>query len=121
MAVKRVEPIWRRPEAATAPSRRPADASVEFAEYVRARLDWPLDPARDRPILRYSDRLALLKEAQRRGVGRFEANLVIARVLHQEGMGQTYEMRPKSGWVGLALVVGLVQGAIGMGLWWMLG
>jgi hypothetical protein len=36
-------------------------------------------------ILRYSRRLALLKEAGRRGIGRFEANLIIAAVQHQQG------------------------------------
>ena len=33
--------------------------------------------------LRYSQRLALLKEAGRRGIGRFEANLIIASVQHR--------------------------------------
>src|SRR4051794_38981135 len=58
----------------------PVDPAGEFADWVRDQLDGPL--------LRYSARLVLLKEAQRRGLGRFEANLVIASVLHRAGMGQ---------------------------------
>ena len=34
-------------------------------------------------VLRYSQRLDLLKEAGRRGIGRFEANLIIASVQHR--------------------------------------
>jgi hypothetical protein len=113
VSVKRVEPIGMQGQTAAAPARRPVDASADFAEYVRVRLEGP--------VLCYSDRLALLKEAQRRRLGRFEANLVIAQVLHQEGMTQTYEMRPKTGWLGVAVVVGVVQSAIGVGIWWVLG
>jgi hypothetical protein len=113
VAVKRVEPRWHQPSPAPAPPPRPADPSNHFADYVRARLDGP--------ILRYSQRLTLLKEAQRQGLGRFEANLVIAKVLHQEGMGQTYELRPKSTWLGMALVIALLQSLIVAGIWWMVG
>lgn len=35
------------------------------------------------PVLRYSKRQALLHEAERRGIGRFEANLIIAAVQHK--------------------------------------
>src|SRR4051812_7432464 len=65
----------------------PVDPAGEFADWVRDQLDGPL--------LRYSVRLVLLKEAQRRGLGRFEANLVIASVLHRAGMGQEYELSPR--------------------------
>src|SRR2546423_13838886 len=34
-------------------------------------------------VLRYSHRLAMLKEAGARGIGRFEANLIIASVQHR--------------------------------------
>lgn len=88
------------------------DPSVAFAEVVRGRMDGP--------VLRYSQRLALLKEAQRMGVGRFEANLVIARVLYQEGLGQEYELRPEQGrgWAGVVMTIVLVQSAILAGAWW---
>jgi hypothetical protein len=39
--------------------------------------------AMEGPILRYSRRQRLLQLAARLGVGRFEANLIIARVQHQ--------------------------------------
>lgn len=113
VAVKRVEPVWHRPQPAAPPAQRPIDPSAEFADYVRARLDGP--------ILSYSQRLNLLKEAQRRAIGRFEANLVIAKVLHQEGMTQTYELKPRSTRLPLILAVATVQLAIIAGIWWMIG
>ena len=87
-----------------------------FEEVVRRRLDGP--------VLRYSQRLALLKEAERLGVGRFEANLVIASVLYRAGVGQEYELKPEPGklarWaVPLATVV-VLQGVILAGWWWVL-
>src|SRR5438105_7356415 len=36
------------------------------------------------PVLGYSKRVALLKEAARRGIGRFEANLIIALAQHHQ-------------------------------------
>jgi hypothetical protein len=96
---------WRRP----AP---PADPSTGFADYVLGQLDGP--------VLRYSRRLALLKEAQRRGVGRFEANLMIASVLHRAGMGQECEMRPRVEWVAPVLTVLFVQSTLLLGAWWIL-
>ena len=38
-------------------------------------------------VLRYSDRRRLLQSAGRRGIGRFEANLIIAAVQHRAGAG----------------------------------
>lgn len=46
-----------------------------FAQLVSQELDGP--------VLRYSKRQQLLREADRRGIGRFEANLIIAAVQHQ--------------------------------------
>lgn len=72
-------------------------------------------------LLRYSERLRLLKEAQRRGIGRFEANLIIAAVVHRTGAGQEVELAPeRSGWRGLVLTAALTQAAIVAGAWWML-
>jgi antibiotic biosynthesis monooxygenase (ABM) superfamily enzyme len=72
-------------------------------------------------VLRYSARLALLKEAERRGLGRFEANLVIAGVLYRAGMGQEYEMRPHVEWVAPVLTFLVLQAALIVGAWWVLG
>lgn len=112
VAVKRVEPLWMQPQAAPPPPRRPADPSADFADYVRNRLD--------APILPYSNRLALLKEAQRRGVGRFEANLVIAQQMHRQGMTYQYNIKPKSTRLSLLLTVALLQTAIAVGFWWLI-
>jgi hypothetical protein len=102
----------------TAPPAEKADASAEFAGYVLSNLDGP--------VLRYSDRLVLLANAERRGIGRFEANLIIAAVLHQHGMGQEYEIPPVPGagwreWAWPVVTFVGLQGAIVMGAWWVLG
>ena len=39
----------------------------------------------DGPVLRYSSRLALLRDADQIGLGRFQANLLIAAVQHEAG------------------------------------
>jgi hypothetical protein len=91
-----------------------ADPSAEFSEYVRSKLDGP--------VLRYSQRLELVKVAERCGIGRFEANLVIASVLHREGRGQEYEMAPENaGWLAPLLTAVVLQGVIVAGAWWVLG
>ena len=46
-------------------------------------------------ILRYSDRLDLLRAAERLGINRFRANLIIATVQHeQRGERQTVQAKP---------------------------
>jgi hypothetical protein len=42
-----------------------------------------VEAAMDEDVLRYSKRMELLKEANRAGIGRFEANLIIAAVQHR--------------------------------------
>jgi hypothetical protein len=91
---------------------RPVDPRDGFADHVRATLDGP--------VLRYSQRLTLLKDAQRRGLGRFEANLVIASVLHAQGLGQEYELRPRAGWMPAVITVITVQMLIAASCWWLL-
>ena len=92
---------------------RPLDAATEFAQWVQLQLDGP--------VLRYSARLVLLQEAQRRGLGRFEANLIIAGVLHRAGMAQEYEMRPRRAeWLAPVLTFMLLQSALLLGAWWVL-
>ena len=95
------------------PDQAPADRSADFAIWVKNQLEGP--------VLRYSQRLRLLKEADRRGLGRFEANLVIAAVLYREGMGQEYELRPKSEWLAPVMTFLVLQSALIAGAWWVLG
>src|SRR5438132_12641683 len=54
---------------------RPSAGADFFADFVRRRLD--------ADVLRYSNRLELLRLAERFNIGRFEALLLIARVQHQ--------------------------------------
>jgi hypothetical protein len=58
-----------------APPPKVEGPAAGFAQLVTRELEGP--------VLRYSKRQALLREADRRGIGRFEANLIIAAVQHQ--------------------------------------
>jgi hypothetical protein len=71
------------------------------------------------PVLRYSQRLALLDHAARLGIVRFEANLIIATVQHRRGAGTTVEAtRPAASiWRGL-VVAGCCQAVILLLAWW---
>lgn len=92
------------------------DVSAEFADVVAASIDGP--------VLRYTQRQVLIRDAERRGIGRFEANLIIAAVLHRRGMGQEYELPPVPGgvleWVAPVMTFVGVQAAILAGAWWVL-
>ena len=73
-------------EAAPALARRAGDVAAEpvglaggFAAEVERRMDGP--------VLRLAQRRTLLAKAQRMGIGRFEANLVIAAVQHERRAG----------------------------------
>src|SRR2546430_2781705 len=65
----------------------------QFADCVRDSMDGP--------ILRYSMRRQLLREADARRIGRFEANLIIAAVQHQADriVIRPISRRSKSAWV----------------------
>ncbi|HYE19127.1 MAG TPA: hypothetical protein VEA69_11820 [Tepidisphaeraceae bacterium] len=121
--VKRARPRgWNpgcEPAAAAQPEATPEfkkeQASAQFAHHVRGSLAGP--------ILRYEERLKLLRQAEKLGVGRFEANLVIARVLNEQGMGQEVEWGPDRARKGWALPIGafvVVQGLVVAGVWWLL-
>lgn len=91
----------------------PVDPATDFADWVRAQLDGP--------VLRYSTRLLLLKQAEQRGLGRFEANLIIASVLHRTGMAQEYELAPRPvEWLAPVMTFVLLQSALVLGAWWVL-
>jgi hypothetical protein len=91
----------------------PVDPAAEFAAWVPDQLNGP--------VLRYSARLVLLNEAQLRGLGRFEANLIIASVLHRAGMGQEYELPPRRiEWLAPVMTFVVLQSALLLGAWWVL-
>jgi hypothetical protein len=82
--------------------------------------------ALDGGILRYTQRLRLLKAAASMGIGRFDANLIIATVQHRFGQPPaaepTADSTPRQGWLPLLLVFLCIQGLIltGLGLlFWM--
>jgi hypothetical protein len=77
-------------------------------------------------VLRYSQRLELLRAARRFGVGRFEANLLIAAVLERRRARPAGDAGGEAGGGGISSVVGdvavflLVQSAMLVGAWWAL-
>ena len=102
------------PAVATAVVTRDRRASG-FAEEVAARMDGP--------VLRYTQRRALMAVARRAGVGRFEANLIIAAVQHrrvaEEGAQRPVPDAPrwKPGALAPLLVVLAVESLVSVGLW----
>lgn len=81
----------------------------DFAQAVAAELN--------EPVLRYSRRQALLKQAGELGIGRFDANLIIAAVQHRMGSERPIaNARPaaKFNWslAGIVACVTLVQSLI---------
>jgi hypothetical protein len=92
------------------------DAAASFARHVSQRLHGP--------ILTYSQRQALVTCAQRQGITRFEANLIMAAVLHRSGIEQ--ELAPPEPartirrWAIPAITFAFVQGSILAGAWWLL-
>lgn len=63
-------------------------------------------------VLRYSSRTYLLSVAQSLGVGRFQANLIIAAVQHQTERSVAQSETAHFGWVSKSLVVLLLQALI---------
>ena len=92
------------------------DGAAQFARFVRENLRGP--------VLTYSQRLSMVNEAERRGIGRFDANLILAAVLHRSGMRHEMpELSPRRlrhGWLLPALTFAVLQGAILAGGWWLL-
>jgi hypothetical protein len=71
-------------------------------------------------VLRYTQRMELLKEAGQRGIGRFEANLVIASVEHELGRVGRQALalnRRRPLWIGSIALFVVVQSAVAVGLW----
>ena len=89
----------------------PAGAAQTFAALVRERMDGP--------VLRYSHRARLLRTAERSGIGRFEANLIIAAVQHEAGANNSTSTAPGRTWMPGALVaVAATQSLIAVAVWW---
>jgi hypothetical protein len=96
----------------------PGARSRAFATDVASRLEGP--------VLRHSQRRRLLKTAERAGIGRFEANLIIAAVQHERRGNDArtlgspiHERKQPTGsltlWpVGLVVAI---QAMIGWGAW----
>ncbi len=100
-------------------------ASPELRERPRAglaqRFADHVERALDGRILRYSARLRLLRHAERQGIDRFEANLVIATVQHRLGHLPAIPAKdaPQSNrpWPSIGLFV-LIESFIVGSIWW---
>jgi len=76
----------------------------------------------DGPVLRYSHRTALIHAAERSGIGRFEANLIIAAIQHEAGeRAVVEETRPSRrsfpSWLPVSIAAIATQVAILLGVW----
>jgi hypothetical protein len=71
------------------------------------------------PLMRYSQRLALLRQAQRLGIGRFHANLIIATVQHRlRHIAEPADSPPPRAWMyGRLAVAAALQAAILAAVW----
>ena len=74
--------------------------------------------AMEKGPMRYSQRLAMLKAASAMGLGRFEANLILA--IEQNRHKPRWIERPNRNWNGILTLVSvaLLQSLILIGAWW---
>ena len=118
----RVRPRRHRQSVAVLVSRKPAkateaDVSAEFADAVAQAIDGP--------VLRYSQRQVLVRDAERRGIGRFEANLIIAAVQHRLEREharslpvQTECFKRIGKWWPAVVMVLVVETTLSFAAWW---
>ncbi len=71
------------------------------------------------PLLRYPARVALLKQAQRAGLGKFDANLIITAVQHRMGERIARAPRPDRPWMRTLVIALIFQAWILAGLYWL--
>ncbi|HWE04346.1 MAG TPA: hypothetical protein VG326_18220 [Tepidisphaeraceae bacterium] len=106
---------------------RCAPLSPAHSRFSRAVVDWFADHVAsqlDERLLHFSKRQALLKTAERLGIGRFHANLIIAVAQHQAGETAMPSARPQPARKGASLVtvfvVVLIQTLIISAMWFVL-
>jgi hypothetical protein len=66
-------------------------------------------------VLPYSDRQRLLRRAARLGIGRFDANLIIASVQHRRpacGDERALSIAPETGWKSALLIVLTIEATL---------
>ena len=97
------------PAAAPKPPVRSMDVEDFFAELVAAELTGP--------VLTYSKRLELIREAERRGISRFQANLIIAQVQYQTPVDQASDDSHGYPWLSIAMMFFATQGFIALLIW----
>ncbi len=72
------------------------------------------------PILRYPARVALLRQAQRAGMGQFDANLIITAVQHRLGERIVRQPRPSGAWMRNLVIIAIMQAWIVAGIYWLM-
>ena len=85
--------------------------SEKFAAEIAGRMEGP--------VLRHAQRLALFEVARRLGIGRFEANLIMAAVQHQRGQARAVAANAEvhRPWFAPLAVFVVIQGLIAWGAW----
>jgi hypothetical protein len=69
-------------------------------------------------ILRYSERSALMRQARKLGIGRFEANLIIATVLHRQAYEEEREQLRRARRLPVVIaMIFLVEAIIAVAAW----
>jgi hypothetical protein len=110
-----VQILTRRPDWSKSAVLGPRSSTArDFADLVAAKLVGT--------VLPFSHRESLLQAAAERGISRFEANLIIATVQHNFGIGRkriTENYRPFRFPITLAAFL-IVQGAIVAAVWYLL-
>jgi hypothetical protein len=111
---KALSDLARESDHAPLPAVKAEGPATGFAQRVAQELDGP--------VLRYSKRQMLLREADRRGIGRFEANLIIAAVQHQSDRPVASSQNDSSepGYRHAALAACAVQGLIFLAMYLLL-
>jgi hypothetical protein len=71
------------------------------------------------PLLRYPARVALLKQAQRAGLAKFDANLIITAVQHRMGERIARTPRPDRPWLRTLAIAIIFQAWIFAGLYYL--
>ena len=111
-------PVRRVRRASTIPASLTFQANPVVVEAFAADVERAMEGA----VLRYSRRTELLRSARRLGIGRFEANLIIATVLHRRG-DVAAVAEPASagrGWEETVFVFLVIQVVIAGAVWWVM-
>lgn len=100
-------------EKAAPPAPQPPE--IRFESLVAGHVEFP--------VLRYSRRATLIRQAEQMGIGRFQANLIIAQVQYRmtlERPETTPAARTRRGWLPAVSLVLAIEGVLASAVWYVL-